>query len=479
MMRLTGYALVAVVLLTAYGTQVCPFLDSLPLWRLAANISGALALVLLARPLWMRRFVAQAPVEHRVRRQMTGDFLAFTGMGLALTFYDLVVHGFPVQSGMKLFVGVLLLGVFASLDMGLLAERVLVEDAASHGKDLTPAFHMRSMTRGFAAAATVVLALLGGVFFLIIVKDLDWMVTLQPDQMLAAKRSIMLEVSFVVLTLLGLMFNLVGTYAGNLRVFFDNQTRVLGRVARGHLDGYVPVAGANEFAVIARHTNEMIDGLKEKQRIESLFGKVVSPEIARRLLEDPNGGTMGGARKNLVILFSDVRNFTTFSETQSPEQVVHLLNAYFAVMVRIIRSHGGLVDKFIGDGMLAVFGLDNPDGASSRAVQASVEMLAAAKKLTVELAAPVEIGIGIHRGDVVAGKVGSPERLEFTFIGDTVNTASRLESATKALAAPLVVSDVIKGDLRGEAAMLPWVDLGPQQLKGKAAAVPIFGLRAL
>jgi len=389
-----------------------------------------------------------------------------------------VAYHFPATSGLKLLVGCIMLGVFYSLDLALQAERSLVEEASRDGKRLTASFQLRSLTRSFALVTVAVLALLGAVFFLVISKDIAWLITVPADGIREAQRSILVEVVFVVVVMMLLAINLAVSYSRNLKVFFEFQTDVLHKVARGHLDTYVPVSGANEFALIARHTNEMIDELREKQRIETLFGKVMSPEIARRLLAPgADGFKLGGTRRNLVILFSDIRNFTTFSETQTPEAVVALLNAYFAVMVRIVRAHGGLVDKFIGDGMLAVFGLDNPDGASSRAVQAGVAMLTAARELAAQLQAPVEIGIGIHRGEVVAGNVGCPEKLEFTFIGDAVNTASRLESVTKQLHSPLIVSGAIQQDLSAPVLALPWQPLGEHQLKGKTSLVQLYGLQ--
>jgi adenylate cyclase len=290
---------------------------------------------------------------------------------------------------------------------------------------------------------------------------------------------VLLEGVFVMVIMNGFTINLIFSYARNLRIFFVNQTQVLTQIAQGHLESYVPVIGRNEFALIADHTNHMIDSLRDKRHIESVLGKVVSPEIARRLLAGGSDGlSLGGSRRNLVILFSDIRSFTTLSESRPPEAVVQLLNTYFAAMVRLVREHGGLVDKFIGDGMLAVFGLDDPVDAAARAVQAGLAMLKACQELAPKLEAPLTIGIGIHKGEVIAGKVGAPERLEFTFVGDVVNTASRLEGLTKQLDSPLLISQAVHDDLGASARALPWIYLGEQLLKGKAVPLAVYGLRA-
>ena len=477
MRRAFIYAVVSAILLTIYGSEVCPLLDGLPRWKLLLTILTALGLMLAARPLLLRRRVEPAPPEDRIRRQLHADFFSFVAVGVGLTAYNHLARDFPLGSGMKLLLGCTMLGIFYALDLALQAERVLVADAARTGTRLPAHFQLRSLTRGFATVAVVVLALLGAIFFLVINKDLAWLITVTPPELPAAQRSVLVEISFVVAVMIALSVNLILSYAKNLQIFFRHQTQVLHQVALGQLDSYVPVVGKNEFALIADRTNQMIDSLREKQRVESVLGKVVSPEIARRLLAaGPGGVSLGGTRRNLVILFSDIRSFTTLSESRPPEEVVLLLNAYFSVMVRLVREHGGLIDKFIGDGLLAVFGLDNPTDAASRAVLAGVAMLKACSGLAGELGAPLQIGVGIHRGDVIAGNVGAPERLEFTFIGDVVNTASRLEGLTKQLGSPLLISQAVQDDLSATVRALPWVPLGEHPLKGKSVALALFGL---
>ena len=478
MTRAAVYTVLSIMLLTVYGTEVCPLLDGLPRWQLLLTILTALAGMLAARPLLLRRHVDKAPPAEQVRRQMRVDLGSLLAVGAGLTVYNHAVYHFPLASGLKLLLGCAMLGIFYTLDLALQTERELVADASRCGQRLPAGWQLNSLTRGFATVAVLILGLLGAIFFLIISKDLAWLITVTQPQLKAAERSVLIEVVFVVAVIVALSVNLILSYARNLKIFFAHQTRVLNQIADGRLDTYVPVVGNNEFALIANHTNQMIDSLRDKKRVESVLGKVVSPEIARRLLAaGPEGVSLGGTRRNLVILFSDIRSFTTFSESRPPEAVVQLLNAYFAVMVRLVREHGGLVDKFIGDGLLAVFGLDDPTDAASRAVQAAVSMLKACKELAQQLGAPLAIGIGIHKGDVIAGNVGAPERLEFTFIGDVVNTASRLESVTRQLDSPLVVSQAVQDDLSEAVRALPWVRLGEHQLKGKLVSVSLFGLR--
>jgi adenylate cyclase len=170
-------------------------------------------------------------------------------------------------------------------------------------------------------------------------------------------------------------------------------------------------------------------------------------------------------------------NSTTRTESSSPEAIVADLNRYFTEMVAVVHAHGGIVDKFIGDGLMAIFGFDGEPDAATAAVLAARDMHSAVVVLNRSLAEPIAIGVGIHVGEAIAGTIGSPDRLEFTFIGDVVNTAARIEGMTKALgASPLISADVMAA-LSPTAQALGWSDVGPQALKGKHDSVQLYGLR--
>ena len=176
-----------------------------------------------------------------------------------------------------------------------------------------------------------------------------------------------------------------------------------------------------------------------RDRITSLFGQHVSPQVVERLMAE--GATAPSEIRRVAVMFVDFRSFTASASTRSPREVVDRLDGAFAVLVDILDRHGGIVNKFLGDGFLALFGapLDAPD-AAQRAVAAAREMLAANELANRESHWPLRIGIGIHVGEVVAGNIGSPRRKEYTVIGDTVNFASRLEALNKDLNSQLLVS---------------------------------------
>jgi adenylate cyclase len=168
--------------------------------------------------------------------------------------------------------------------------------------------------------------------------------------------------------------------------------------------------------------------------VRDLLGKVISPEVATELLE--KGLTLGGEEREVTILFSDLRNFTGMCEALTPQEMLAILNRYFTGMAAIVERHGGIVDKYVGDALMALFGapLSHPDDAE-RALNAALEMVAALEELNQEWHArglpTINLGIGINTDVVVAGNMGSESRLNYTVIGDGVNLASRLEGLTK------------------------------------------------
>jgi adenylate cyclase len=214
-------------------------------------------------------------------------------------------------------------------------------------------------------------------------------------------------------------------------------------VAQGDYTVRAAMDRSDEFGILGHQFDAMADGLSERAFIKETFGSYVSPEVVRKVL-DRRQSAVVGERRRVTVLFSDVRQFTSLSERLAPEEVVTILNGYLDRMTRVIVDNGGRVDKFIGDAIMADWGaLEEVAQPEAAAVQAALGMLKALTDLnaTVALAGrPLAIGIGLNCGDVVAGSIGSAQKLEFTVIGDTVNVASRLEGLTKRYRAAIVAS---------------------------------------
>lgn len=242
---------------------------------------------------------------------------------------------------------------------------------------------------------------------------------------------------------------------------------------------YVAVGAATGgIALLAqRLALKVLAEQRSKDAVSRLFGQYVSDEVKDHILASPENHR--GKRADVVVLFSDLRGFSTFSEGKEPEEVVERLNAYFDRMVRAVREEGGIVDKLIGDAVMAVFGGLVPyDDAPARAVRAARKMREELRALNAAWAdeglAPFDNGVGLHVGPVVLGPIGSEDRKDFTVIGDAVNTAARLEGLTKELGASLVVTKALYERL-DEDERAPFRPLGETRVKGKQETLAIYG----
>lgn len=224
------------------------------------------------------------------------------------------------------------------------------------------------------------------------------------------------------------------------------------------------------LALLLRTCIAVLRQQREKKFLQQSFEGSVSPQVLKSILSGSLSSQSSGTKKRVCVLFSDIRGFTTLSEKVPPSQVVEMLNVYFSAMTKIVHDHHGMVDKFIGDGLMAVFGaphaLDTPE---YHALQAGQAMLNAMPELNCRLKSldlpELQIGIGIHSGEAIVGYIGSRERHEYTTIGDTVNTAARLADLPKALGCPLVFSlEAAKGTKLDD----QYKDLGMRPLKGRA-----------
>jgi adenylate cyclase len=218
---------------------------------------------------------------------------------------------------------------------------------------------------------------------------------------------------------------------------------------------------------------------KEKRKVAKLFGRYVSRDVYAQLMANPDQAELGGKRREMTVLFSDIRGFTTVTERGDPEELVRQLNEYFSRMVEIVFRHKGTVDKFVGDMVMALFSapLDDPDHAD-HAVQAAVTMVSELAELNRAWAAKgmvqLDIGIGVNTGDMIAGNIGSSSIMSYTVIGDNVNLGSRLESLNKDYKTRIIISDATRTRLTSAFDIRP---LGAVVVKGKSKAVQIFEIQ--
>lgn len=204
----------------------------------------------------------------------------------------------------------------------------------------------------------------------------------------------------------------------------------------GLLAGAVGVQLRRQFAA-------SIEAASARDRVTDLFGQHVSPQVVERLMKE--GTAEARDIRQVAVMFVDFRGFTAAARSKSPQEVVDRLDGAFAVLVEILERHGGIVNKFLGDGFLALFGAPfETRDAAAQAVAAAREMVASMQDVNAASSWPLRIGIGIHLGEVVAGSIGSPRRKEYTVIGDTVNFASRLEALNKEFGSQLLISTEVR-----------------------------------
>jgi adenylate cyclase len=247
-------------------------------------------------------------------------------------------------------------------------------------------------------------------------------------------------------------------------------------VGKGNLTQKVYIKRRDEIGQLATTFNEMVEGLKERDFIRNTFGKYVSTQIMDAILKGDL--KLGGEKRKVTILLSDIRNFTRMSEKYPPESIVEFLNQYLTRMIGIVEKYDGKIDKFMGDAIFSVFGaplayMDDARRAINVAWEMKMKLVEFNQKLKSRNFDEIRIGIAIHTGEVVAGNIGSEQRQEYTVIGDTVNTASRIESLNKEWGTDILISqdtyDLVK-DL-AEVRKMP-----PIKVKGKEKEIQVYEL---
>lgn len=245
-------------------------------------------------------------------------------------------------------------------------------------------------------------------------------------------------------------------------------------IAAGRLDITLPVTSRDEIGDLTESFNEMARSLREKEKIKRAFSTYVARQVVDEIMKNPDQIALSGERRDVTVIFCDMRGFTTLAEKLAPEEVVAALNDFYSLMIDLTIKNNGTINKFLGDAVMAIFGAPAayPDHCW-RAVQTALEMQAGVAALSARRISegkdPISIGIGISAGEAVAGTVGTEDQMEYTVIGDKVNLAARLESSAKP--GQILVSEPT---YRQVADKVNARCLGPIHVKGKEEAVVVF-----
>nr|CRH06449.1 Putative adenylate/guanylate cyclase [Candidatus Magnetococcus massalia] len=469
-LKLHGLSAIAVIFLTFYGKLVCPFIDKITFLSLFLTLSLVFIFQFVLKELLYRLF--PTPIR-KVTLPRHGFHLAiFTwfAAGVASCLFSFLIFGsdFYWSSYLKLLSGYWALGagMLAQLEY-IFLEQHLRQNRYTSGESEQITGRLMEGFAIFSLVPALVMSLMSFRFVYEGYIDKG-----------AAFEVLFLAVCFVMVALF-----VSWSYGQALRKDCDQLTSAVSEIAQGRFQVQVDSSRGDELGMVAHGINEMGQGLALRERIREAFGRFVNPEVAESFIksyarEENTAVHMGGERREVTILIADLRNFTPLSESLEPEDLTELLNRYMSAMVGDIQANHGMVDKFIGDAVLAVFGLTgDAEQGPGQAVRAGLAMRESLQRFNQEqrkLAGPeLENGIGIHCGAVVAGYIGSPDRLEFTVIGHNVNVAARIEALTKAPQPPLLFSQPIADAVADE---LVVKEVVTTPLKGVSEAMTLYTL---
>jgi len=254
----------------------------------------------------------------------------------------------------------------------------------------------------------------------------------------------------------------------------------LEKIGRGDLDvaPFLPAGLSGEFEQMAATIRAMAQGLRERDTIKHAFSGYLSRQVLDTFMAKGGLSALQGERRRITVMFTDIRGFTTIAEQMRPEEVVTLLGQYFERMVEVVLRHQGTIDKFLGDGMMVIFGapLDDPyqeEHAVAAAIEMQSQLAELRKKWEAEGRPIVRMGVGINSGAAIVGNIGSDQRMEYTAIGDTVNLASRLETASKDLGVDIVVSEHTYDAVRP---LFRWKSAGEVTVRGRTEPVRAYSV---
>jgi class 3 adenylate cyclase len=466
------------LVLTFYGVQVCPFIETLSSFELATILLCSFAIVLVVRIIIVKK------AEKRNENLLTPTFYLYIDlscwilMGVLMTLWNTINYSFPVGSGLKVVLGSFTMGIFSATYIALEVEHSMIK----YFQENPDTFVFRkekffSLAKKFMVFVGVTLVCIASILLLLVYKDFEYVIENLNKGIYFEFRWVVQEVLFVFAVLIAGAFLIIKRYTGNLNLILDLQLKVFKSVENEDFSSHVPIVTNDELGEIAKYTNKMITGLSEKKKIKDTFGKYLNPEIVNKILKSGSGPKLGGESQKVALMFTDIRSFTSITENIEPGKLINHLNNYFSLILEVIRKNNGVLDKFIGDASLSIFGLNDSSIASNSAFNAAKEIqkeLNSFNNTAEQIGLPrFNTGVGIHFGYVVVGNIGSRKRLEYTVIGDAVNTASRIENLTKSLDKSILLSKELYSNL-DKAAKDSTELLGDYEVKGKSEKVTIY-----
>lgn len=325
-MRAFGHYFFSIAILSIYGDEVCPFIASLDIviWLVLLIVVCGAGFFL--RPRLITVYVTSSPFEIQVKRQFALELAIFVLMALVISIFNMIIYNFPIASGLKVLLGFLTLGFFASADLALERERHISKEVISTGHDFSIGQNIFSLTKKFTLIASFSLVFLTAIVFLVISRDLIWLGNIDQNNLFAPRAAVLIELLFIGIVTLLEIINLIISYSNNMKLFFKNENKALTDVAEGNLNSHVPVSTNDEFGIMAKYTNLMINNLNERTRELQLTQDVTILSLASLAeTRDPEtGGHILRTQRYVKILAEHLKDHSRFREFLKPD-IVELL----------------------------------------------------------------------------------------------------------------------------------------------------------
>ena len=465
------YYLITVLFLFIIGIRAFATLTSKPITIVIIGFLFPFIVVSIFRWRFEKLVIQQVHFFDQPKRQLIFDFSLFVVAALTLFYFLFFTLDQSLFTSFKIFFGAITIGYFASIDGALNRQRNLIENIRPIIKD---DFELHS----FAGRMKLMLILTIVIILVAVtLSAVDALSYFEIHQNLSAEQErtfFFLEIFFIFAIVVSFSIRLIHSYTLNIRLLFQSQLNTLKNIQSRNFSEYAPVVGDDEFGLVSQQINRVIDELNEKERIRKTLEQIVSPNVMEKLLSNDAGDLKAGQEYDVAILFCDLRKFTTYAESTPPEKVIFFLNAFFSKVADIVEANDGIINKFMGDAILAVFGTSNEENPVEDAIHAAWDIMQHTQANNLGRGKMIDIGIGIHSGRALAGIIGSNDRYEYTFIGDVVNTANRLDGLTKRLGFKVIISQDAYMELSADEKER-FIDLGVHKIRGKTEKVHVYG----
>lgn len=465
-----GYYVLAMVVLWLY--QLLTY-RPLSLGNHLLPVIYLLFLVVVGKLVWSRiawREIRPSSLAMQQRRHFLYELSLYILLAVASVIASNLFFDVSLSDSLCGAIIIITFGYFAGVDTTLATSRVWfrqgIEQDSNTFRLITTATSLRRAT-----LSIIVLILL---FSLTAALKLYMGITSAAADIQAMVVEFLIDQVFYLSLLAGLMLWGIRSYSHNLHYILEPQLKGLRDAQAGEFEKKIPILSQNELGLMAIQLNRLVEYVREREKVEQLLRRIVSPDIMDKLLNTDTETLKHGEEGEVAILFCDIRGFTEMSEATSSEEVILFLNTYFSELSEIVSRYNGIINKFMGDAILAIYRTEHPSWAIDNAMLTALDIAQRVHQFKLPDGTPPSAGIGIHFGKVVAGTIGSKHRYEYTFLGDAVNTASRLEGLSKRLKHPIIVSAeafrLLSEPLKGEL-----IDLGSHRVRGKSEEIHVYG----